>query len=304
MNEYVRLFFEGEAFQHMLACFCNGMQKRSALMKSVNPAHKAQYPDPAVGGGQGGQGSSQAHAHAVHNTLLSGMTQSSHLIARVICTLIQSSVCVRLTPVGLAPITSDITFVLPYSQMSKLQIDFLQDILLRATFNACANTADPIKAIAYGNEVVIVTTLQSQRIWNGHGIERPALHHQFAADGCKRKRGCAMVDDAQCESVRKQLKLQEACKLLTGRQSKAMLDKHSSSSSNISSSSSAVYLDETDVLKAFCACVFRSKVHKDNALREGICNVVLQMVIGEIGTTKDVLKSVNDFVQAAKTLDV
>lgn len=263
------MFFQGEALQQMIACFCNAMQKRMNLM------NKSQL---------------QQTFYSQNNQIMTGIgntgSNSSNTIAKVLCIMIKSSICLRLTPVGLSPMVSDTTLVFPYTMMSKVQVDYLHDILRWATFNAAPNTADPIKAIGYGNEVVVITTLNSQRIWGGSALDRPALAHTFCsststAAGNKRRKG-VIVSGKEAESFQKQ---QEASQLIQGRYT-------------------SFHLDETEVLKAFCACVFRSKVHKDNALREGICNVILQMVIGEVGTTRDVLNSVSEFIQAAKKVVV
>lgn len=299
----------------MVACFCNALQRRMSLTHNSNSGgmgvmhsntglsmpnmnHGSRSSNPQVGGGLFGGG------WFPHNT-----------ISKILCTMIRSSICLRLTPVGLAPMVSDITLVLPYTQMSKLQIDFLQDILQSATFNACANTGDPIKAVAYGNEVVVVTTLNSQRIWTGNAMERAPLPHCFANDSMKhcnvwtsgkRKKGMVVTDDTHCKNARKQRKLMEACKLISGGYSSVNAgDPPRNGYVDFSASrqapvGSGYMLDEAEVLKAFCACVFRSRVHQSSSLREGICNVILQMVIGEVGTTKDVLQNVSEFVSAAK----
>lgn len=66
--------------------------------------------------------------------------------------------------------------------------------------------------------------------------------------------------------------------------------------------SASFQLDTLEVLKAFCACVFRSSVHRKNSMREGICHIVLQMVIGEIGITQDTLENLSAFIEEAKQI--
>ena len=274
MEEYIKLFFEGESLQQMITCFCNAMQKRMLLLSNSNPSSKGIL--------------HQNHHQPQQNTL-----NNNHTIAKVLCIMIKSSICMRLTPVGLSPMVSDITLVFPYTLMTKVQVDYLQDILQQATFNASPNTADPIKAIGYGNEIVVITTLHSQKIWNGNVTERAALPHTFCSSSStsssqtlkKRKKGAIISGGGIMDE--NLAKRKEASQLVHG----GMVDQ---------CCGGGFHLDEADVLKAFCACVFRSKVHEENALREGICNVILQMVIGEVGTTRDVLQNVSEFIRAAK----
>ncbi len=307
---------------------------------------------------------------------------STNSISKVLSSIIRSSVCLRMTPVGLAPFVSDITLVLPYTHMTQLQINFLHDILHRATFNASPNTADPIKAIAYSSEVVIITCLNSQCIWSGTCLERHALQHTFVTlhpghssssavaaaaassnsntllssgkknkragengegssnEKRRRKHGASsqqnkLVPAVACEQAHSQRKMnmqamQEASMLVQGNpaalhnstnrdphmqnsahqnsthNSKSMVtesEKVAAQHKGNNTSAGHYQLDMADVLKAFCACVFRSKIHKDNSLREGICNVILQMVIGEVGITRDILQSVSRFIQTVKNIE-
>lgn len=311
MDEYIKLFFEGEALQQMLACFCNAMSKRMSFMEHMHEHVNGSSSSSHCAGTASNKGSkvgSNQQMSLSHGT--AAAAQNKNTICKVLCTMVKSPICLRLTPVGLSPMVSDISLVFPYTQMSKVQVDFLYDILHRATFNAAPNTADPIKAIGYGNEVVVVTTLNSQKIWNTVSFQnRPALVHTFAANAgitptstnkkkCMEDKGqhlqhlqhkqqylsgLVATDSQHCKEIHQNQVMQEAAQLIQGNFNR-------------------FHLDEADVLKAFCACVFRSKTHKDNALREGICNVILQMVIGEVGTTRDILKDVSDFIQAAKTI--
>jgi hypothetical protein len=302
MEEYFRLFFEGEALQQVVACFCNAGQRRTAYANQ-------HIQDTSSTSASGRNHTRMANAlFGTQNTVLS----------KILCTMIQSGICMRMTCVGLAPMVADITMVLPYSQMTRLQVEYLQDILSRATFNPCPNTADPIKAIAYGNEVVVITTLHSQRIWQCNASERPALYHTFAnglhtaKSGPKNSFMC--THDVQSDRGKKAISLQKTASMIQGMGNSCDIPncnaQKAPTASKLASSCTrgrsmqptTVYIEETEILKAFCACVFRSKVHQDNALREGICNVILQMVIGEVGTTKDVLRDVHEFVKAAKEI--
>lgn len=337
MEEYMKLFFEGEALQQIITCFCNTVQKRMSVQLYLQ--------SPLILSSHNSSSSKNKHANTHGNTqnpaTSAGTTSVSMVsssgtnsIAKVLCTMIKSQICLRLTTVGLAPIAADITLVLPYTQMSKIQMDYLQDILKQASFNASAHTADPIKAIGYGSEVVIITTLHGQSIWRGNAVERPPLHHiyerksssssssvsDFHAPSRKKARkntlGDAHTHNTSGNSMKAQqlimvadrdngqwrnesaVALEEACHWIHGQPLCANGTIPVVGQKNVPS----WHLDASSVLKAFCACVFRSRVHTDTCLREGICNIILQMVIGEVGTTRDILQSVSAFVHAARQL--
>lgn len=69
--------------------------------------------------------------------------------------MLKTSLCIRLTPIGLAPFRNDITMVVPYSMMDRAQLDFLDDLAYRATFTPANSTvySDPVRALGIGNEV-------------------------------------------------------------------------------------------------------------------------------------------------------
>ena len=109
MEEFVRLFFTGEALQRVFVCICNGSTR------------DAQYK-----------------------------------ISKVISSMLKTSLCIRLTPIGLAPFRNDVTMIIPYSMMDRVQLDFLDDLAYRATFTLASSTvySDPVRAMGIGNEVM------------------------------------------------------------------------------------------------------------------------------------------------------
>lgn len=268
MEDYIRLFFQGEALQHLMACMCNGMQR------------------------------------GVQDNICSAL-----------CTMIQSTLCMRFTAVGLAPFKTDITMVLPYTRMNKSQLDFLQDVLSQATFNSTAAAADPIKAIGYGSEIVVITTLGGMRIWDGNSTDRPPLAHTFASfhhsspqlieAGGGGAGGSAKLFKEAKSNAAKTCAKGYGVVLPSGRNEKEAYMRnqaHMLLTGKPMGGSTSFQLDTLEVLKAFCACVFRSSVHKKNSIREGICHIVLQMVIGEIGITQDTLENLSSFIAEAKQI--
>jgi hypothetical protein len=94
-------------------------------------------------------------------------------IGRIVSSISRTTLCIRLTPIGLAPFRNDITMVLPYSMMDGAQLDFLGTIMDQATFVASSHapavgaaTGNSIRAMGIGNEVVVVTMLDGIRIWS------------------------------------------------------------------------------------------------------------------------------------------
>lgn len=55
-------------------------------------------------------------------------------------------------------------------------------------------------------------------------------------------------------------------------------------------------IDTLDVLKAFVACVFRSTLFRDNEMRRGICDIVVQVVMHEIGLTQNTVDTIGEFI--------
>ena len=60
-------------------------------------------------------------------------------------------------------------------------------------------------------------------------------------------------------------------------------------------------LDTLDVLKAFAACVFRSSTFRDDDMRNGICEIVVQMVIHEVGLTHNTVDMLRTFIQGIRS---
>ena len=83
-------------------------------------------------------------------------------IGRIVSSISRTTLCIRLTPIGLAPFRNDITMVLPYSMMDRAQLDFLGTIMDQAIFVASSSHPPPsavgnsIRAMGIGNEVTHV----------------------------------------------------------------------------------------------------------------------------------------------------
>lgn len=60
-------------------------------------------------------------------------------------------------------------------------------------------------------------------------------------------------------------------------------------------------LDTLDVLKAFAACVFRSTAFPDDDMRNGICEIVVQMVIHDVGLTHNTVDMLRTFIQGIRS---
>lgn len=92
-------------------------------------------------------------------------------IGRIVSSISRTTLCIRLTPIGLAPFRNDITMVLPYSMMDRVQLDFLGTIMDQAIFVASSHApaaamGNSIRAMGIGNEVVVVTMMDGIRIWS------------------------------------------------------------------------------------------------------------------------------------------
>lgn len=156
MEEYVRLFFTGEALQRMFAFVCNSSSR------------DVQYK-----------------------------------ISNVITSMLKTTLCIRLTPVGLAPFRNDITMVLPYSMMDRAQLDFLDNITQQVTLNG--SSKENMQAMGIGNDVVVVTVLDAMRVWTDSCLDKTPLSHRHSAAA-----GGAAVDmPASTASGRKRKAQQE-----------------------------------------------------------------------------------------------
>lgn len=216
MEEYVRLFFTGEALQRVFASVCNGSNR------------EVQYK-----------------------------------ISKTICSMLRTTLCIRLTPMGLAPFKSDITMVFPYSMMDRAQLDYLDNLLQQASFTN--SPGEPVCAIGLGSEVVVITVLDSVRVWSDPGRERPPLAHR---QGGKELRS-----------------MEEASRVVNGRPL---------------GGDTQWQIDTVDLLKAFVSCVFRSSTFKDNDTRTGVCDITIQMVIHDIGLTQNMVDMLRSFIQGIK----
>ena len=63
-------------------------------------------------------------------------------------------------------------------------------------------------------------------------------------------------------------------------------------------------LDTLEVLKAFVACVFRSTLFKDREMKRGICDIVIQMVIHDVGLTQNIVSLLGDFIEGMEEISV
>jgi hypothetical protein len=237
----------------------------------------------------------------------------------------------RFTPVGLAPFKTDITMVLPYTRMSQQQLDFLQNILQQAIFNTASTDTCPIKAIGYGNEIVVITTLNGLRIWDGNTLDRPPLAHTFASFSSQSHHHSTSYPGGpgytEAEYLHSSSSSSASASFKAFKEARALAAKNAARGYGVvlpsgrnereaymrnqahmmltgkpMGGSASFQLDTLEVLKAFCACVFRSSVHRKNSMREGICHIVLQMVIGEIGITQDTLENLSAFIEEAKQI--
>lgn len=112
-------------------------------------------------------------------------------LSNIISSMSRSTLCIRLTPLGLAPFRNDITMLLPYSMMDSTQLDYLGNLLDRASF-AHPNAAHPnagggsvgsggVRAMGLGNEVAVVTMIDGVRVWAESTSEGVPLSHRHAA---------------------------------------------------------------------------------------------------------------------------
>lgn len=61
-------------------------------------------------------------------------------------------------------------------------------------------------------------------------------------------------------------------------------------------------LDTLDVLKAFVACVFRSTQFKDVEMKRGICDIIIQMVIHDVGLTQNTVNLLGEFIDGIQSI--
>jgi len=187
-------------------------------------------------------------------------------ISKVIISLVNNPICIRLTKYGLVPLTQEIMVVYPYHLMDKEQLVFLEDLASEAIFTSSYTDA-PITAIGINREVMIITAIHGVRIFSTHSTSASATQAaggQLKGLQAGRKRGTGSV----------------------------------SGSPPTSSSSKYVhwYISPMEILKAFILCVFRSVCFQDPSTKVGICSIVIQSVVHDIGLTQESIKELSAFV--------
>lgn len=199
-------------------------------------------------------------------------------VCRVVSCMLRTTLCIRLTPVGLAPFRDDITMVLPYTMMDRGQLDFLDSLLLDASFiPATSPQGDPVRAMGVGGEVVVVTMIDSMRVWSDSCTDRAPLVHRH---GPPRRHAGGAADRAHRAK-------EDASRALHGRPVQGAMHWQ---------------LDTLDLLKALVACVFRSKAFPNNEMRHGICDIIVQMVIHEVGLTQNTVDELRAFIQGIQSV--
>lgn len=211
MDEYMRLFFAGEALQRALVCMCNGR-----------------------------------------------IRDVQYKISKIISSMLRSTICIRMTPMGLAPFRDDINMVIPYSTMDHSQLEFLDHIMQTSHFGSGGGA--PTCAMCMGDDVVTVTTLDGVRVWSDSSRDRAPLTHSNA------------VADEASRTV-------DGVPLGGGTQ---------------------WHIDTMDLLKAFVSCVFRSTVFTDDDTRTGVCDIVIQMVIHDVGLTQNMVDMLRVFIHGIR----
>lgn len=236
MDEYVKIFFTGEALQRIFSFMCN------------NNNRDAQYK-----------------------------------ISNMISSMLKTTLCIRLTPLGLAPFRHDITMVLPYSMMDRTQLDFLENIVHTVSnSHGTKNTATQI--LTFRNGVVVVTVLNSVKVWSGSSTDRTPLSHRHRTITAHKQTVITDPNDTEAEKVRNSC--EEASRVVQGRPVRGPLQWQ---------------LDTLDLLKAFVACVFRSTTFQDDDTRSGICEIVVQTVMHDVGLTHNTVDMLKTFVQGIRT---
>jgi hypothetical protein len=167
---------------------------------------------------------------------------------------------------GLAPFKQDITMIYPYTMMDKVQRDFLEDIVTEASMTMISGGSGHVQSIGVGNDVVVITVLNSESIWKMDGSGN--LPH------CVVKGRSATMDDAS--------------KIMQG---------------NPVGGTANWHLDTLDLLKALVACIFRCTNFKESGMKNGICDVIIQMVIHEVGLTQNIVNQLKMFIDDIQSLE-
>ena len=239
MDEFVRLFFTGEALQQTFVSVCNGSNR-----------------------------------------------DTQYKICRVISKMLKTTLCIRLTSVGLAPFRSDITMLVPYTSMSRQQLDFLDRLVQEAeAATASSGGGGGVRYIAMGNEVVVFTVVDSVRVWSdssGSDNKTPLSHRVFAA----------AVTPSQTQTAGKARAGSAAQKRMREDEDEASISVY-----GVPRAGACHWqIDTLNLLKAFVACIFRSTAFTDTAMRYGICDIVVQMVMHEVAVTVDTLREVKKYI--------
>ena len=210
---------------------------------------------------------------------------TQYKICRVISKMLKTTLCIRLTSVGLAPFRSDITMLVPYTSMSKQQLDFLDRLVQEAEAATASSGGSGVRYIAMGNEVVVFTVVDSVRVWSdssGSDNKTPLSHRVFAA----------AVTPSQTQTAGKARAGSAAQKRMREDEDEASISVY-----GVPRAGACHWqIDTLNLLKAFVACIFRSTAFTDTAMRYGICDIVVQMVMHEVAVTVDTLREVKKYI--------
>lgn len=97
-------------------------------------------------------------------------SDGAYTICRKMSAMCKTALCVRLTPLGLAPFKNNISLVYLYRWMTEAQKHYVQDILdcIHISPSSCSLLKEyRIQGIALGNEVIVVTWINGERVWGG-----------------------------------------------------------------------------------------------------------------------------------------
>lgn len=243
-------------------------------------------------------------------SICNGSTRDAqYKISKVISSMLKTSLCIRLTPIGLAPFRNDVTMIIPYSMMDRVQLDFLDNLAYSATFTPVSSTvySDPVRALGIGNEVslwghlcmfyphmsmntdpkvythtqvMVITMIDSMRIWSDSN-HIPLSHRHIS---CPLGKSVVVGGDKERIARAKE----EANRALKG---------------SPIAGGTHWQLDTLDVLKAFVVCVFRSTQFKDREMKRGICDIIIQMVIHDVGLTQNIVNLLGEFIEGILLLE-
>jgi hypothetical protein len=219
--------------------------------------------------------------HALQNMLARMCDQctgqgwaGSYTICKCISSMCKSVLCIRLTPLGLAPFRSSPSLVYLYKWMTEAQKNYIQGILsdVHVTSSMHQLREYRVQGIGQGGEVLVVTWIDGEKVWNSSS-------HQHLSS-----------------------QIQQNQQSLSSQHQQHASQPHPSRSSSASSQLQMrqVRLRGVDVLLAMVACVFRDSTFDapyDRHARRGVCNIILQMATHELALTRDALKRVHDLIE-------